>query len=74
MLSQQQREIAQLRGELSRQRAVTSNVSQLSVQLDTLMSSVTDRVAGLLQERHQADCILCIGSHPPSVLLLALPL
>ena len=58
MLSDQQREISQLRSEVSRQRAVAANVSQLSVQLDSLSSAVTDRVAEVLTEQQQVDCIL----------------
>jgi len=58
MLAQQQTEISQLRSEVSRQRAVATSVSQLSAQLDSLTSTVTDRVTELLQQHQQVDCIL----------------
>ena len=58
MMQQQQQEIAELRDEVSRQRALTSNINQMSVRLDALSSSVTDRIAEVLQEQHQLDCIL----------------
>ena len=58
LLHQQQEQIAELRSEMCRQRAVTSNINQLSVQLDSVSTSVTDRMAELLQEQHQLDCIL----------------
>ena len=59
MLQQQQQDIAELCSEMARQRSVNSNISQLSVQLDSMCTSVTDRVTEVLQEQHQADCILC---------------
>jgi len=58
MLQQQQQEMTELRSEMARQRAVVSNVGQLTVQLDSLSTSVTDRVAQLLDAHQQLDCIL----------------
>ena len=58
MLQQQQQEIAQLHSEMARQHTVTSNINQLSVQLDSLSTSITDHVAAVLQGQHQIDCIL----------------
>jgi len=58
MLQQQQQEMAELRSEMARQRAVVSNVNQLTVQLDSLSTCVTERVAELLEGQHQLDCIL----------------
>jgi len=63
MLQQQQREITEMRSEMTRQRAIASNISQLSMQLDSLSASVTDRVAAVLQEQHQHDCILLPSSN-----------
>jgi len=59
MLQQQQQQIAELRSEMARQRAVSSNINQLSMRLDSMSSSITDRVAEVLQGQHQLDCILC---------------
>jgi len=57
-MQRQQQEIAELRSEVSRQRALTTNISQMSVRLDSLSTSVTDRIAEVLQEQHRLDCIL----------------
>ena len=58
MMQQQQQQITHLHTELSRQRAVAGDVSQLSMQIDSVSASVTDRVTALLQEQHQLDGIL----------------
>ena len=60
MLQQQQREITELRSEMTRQRAVVNNVNQLTVQIDSMSTSITDRVSQLLEAQQQRDCILCV--------------
>ena len=59
-LQQQQREITELRSEMTRQRAVVNNVNQLTVQIDSMSTSITDRVSQLLEAQQQRDCILCV--------------
>jgi len=58
MLQHQQQEIAQLRTETARHHALSANIDQLSMQLDSLSTSLTDHVAEVLQGQHQLDCIL----------------
>jgi len=58
LLQQQQQQISHLHTEMSRQRGVAANISQLSAQIDSVSASVTDRTVAILQEQHQLDCIL----------------